>query len=124
MLGLGALVQAFPYISPPPEWIPGVLATLANKANGDPGVVGKSVKSILSDFKKTRQDTWHMDLKVSLQLLKLARRQLLMWSRRRSRQSRSRIWRAFCGRATLHDRLDTRVHMSSVLRVAWHRCWR
>lgn len=65
VLGLGALVQAFPYSSPPPPWIPGVLTTLANKANNDPGMVGKSVKSILSDFKKTRQDTWQMDLKVS-----------------------------------------------------------
>ena len=64
VLGLGALVQAFPYTSPPPPWIPGVLATLATKANADPGMVGKSVKSILSDFKKTRQDTWHVDLKV------------------------------------------------------------
>ncbi|KAL8826264.1 MAG: hypothetical protein Q9191_003914 [Dirinaria sp. TL-2023a] len=63
VLGLGALVQAFPYSSPPPEWIPGVLTTLANKANADPGMVGKSVKSILSEFKKTRQDTWHVDLK-------------------------------------------------------------
>ena len=65
VLGLGALVQAFPYASPPPAWIPGVLATLARKANNDPGVVGRSVKTILSDFKKTRQDTWHMDLKVN-----------------------------------------------------------
>ncbi|CAF9911899.1 MAG: hypothetical protein ALECFALPRED_007754 [Alectoria fallacina] len=63
VLGLGALVQAFPYTSPPPSWIPGILTTLANKANNDPGMVGKSVKSILSDFKKTRQDTWQMDLK-------------------------------------------------------------
>ena len=64
VLGLGALVQAFPYASPPPDWIPGVLSTLANKANGDPGMVGASVKEILADFKKTRQDTWHVDLKV------------------------------------------------------------
>lgn len=64
VLGLGALVQAFPYSSPPPKWIPGILATLATKANSDPGMVGQSVKSILSDFKKTRQDTWHVDLKV------------------------------------------------------------
>ena len=64
VLGLGALIQAFPYSSPPPEWIPGVLTTLANKANGDPGIVGKEVKTILSHFKKTRQDTWSMDLKV------------------------------------------------------------
>lgn len=66
VLGLGALVQAFPYMSPPPTWIPGVLTTLANKANNDPGMVGKSVKSILSDFKKTRQDTWQLDLKVCI----------------------------------------------------------
>ena len=66
VLGLGALVQAFPYTSPPPTWIPGVLTVLANNANNDPGMVGKSVKSILSDFKKTRQDTWQMDLKVRL----------------------------------------------------------
>jgi proteasome activator subunit 4 len=64
VLGLGALVQAFPYKSPPPPWIPSVLTTLANKANNDPGMVGKGVKSILSDFKKTRQDTWQIDLKV------------------------------------------------------------
>ena len=68
VLGLGALVQAFPYTSPPPDWVPGVLATLANKASSDPGMVGKSVKAILSDFKKTRQDTWSLDLKVSFDL--------------------------------------------------------
>ncbi|KAL8633325.1 hypothetical protein Q9189_000860 [Teloschistes chrysophthalmus] len=67
VLGLGSLVQAFPYSSPPPLWIPGVLTTLANKANNDPGMVGKSVKSILSDFKKTRQDTWPTDLKAFTQ---------------------------------------------------------
>jgi len=65
VLGLGALVQAFPYTSPPPEWLPDILATLALKAAGDPGMVGKSVKTILADFKKTRQDTWHVDVKVS-----------------------------------------------------------
>ncbi len=64
VLGLGALAQAFPYTSPPPEWLPEVLATLAGRAAGDPGSVGKSVKSILSDFKKTRQDTWQIDMKV------------------------------------------------------------
>ena len=65
VLGLGALVQAFPYMSPPPAWLPEVLATLAGKAASDPGMVGKSVKSALSDFKKTRQDTWFVDVKVS-----------------------------------------------------------
>lgn len=65
VLGLGALVQAYPYTSPPPAWLPEVLATLATKAAADPGMVGKSVKTVLSDFKKTRQDTWHVDVKVS-----------------------------------------------------------
>ncbi|EMD68003.1 hypothetical protein COCSADRAFT_107963 [Bipolaris sorokiniana ND90Pr] len=63
VLGLGALIQAFPYQSPPPTWLPEVLATLARKAAADPGMVGKSVKTILADFKKTRQDTWHVDVK-------------------------------------------------------------
>jgi proteasome activator subunit 4 len=65
VLGLGALVSAFPYTSPPPSWLPEVLATLAMRAASDPGVVGKGVKQILSEFKKTRQDTWHIDVKVS-----------------------------------------------------------
>jgi proteasome activator subunit 4 len=65
VLGLGALVSAFPYASPPPSWLPEVLATLALKAASDPGVVGKGVKQILAEFKKTRQDTWHIDVKVS-----------------------------------------------------------
>jgi proteasome activator subunit 4 len=64
VLGLGALVQAFPYTSPPPEWLPEVLASLAGRAASDSGMVGKSVKTILSDFKKTRQDTWQIDMKV------------------------------------------------------------
>lgn len=64
VLGLGALVQAFPYTSPPPAWVPSILALLANKASGDPGVVGKGAKSILSDFKKLRSDTWFLDSKV------------------------------------------------------------
>jgi proteasome activator subunit 4 len=65
VLGLGALVEAFPYASPPPKWMPAVLATLANRAASDPGIVGKATKSILSDFKKTRQDSWTVDKKVS-----------------------------------------------------------
>ena len=65
VLGLGALIEAFPYATPPPEWMPEVLATLARKAAGDPGVVGKATKGILSEFKKTRQDSWSVDQKVS-----------------------------------------------------------
>ncbi|OJJ02770.1 hypothetical protein ASPVEDRAFT_42279 [Aspergillus versicolor CBS 583.65] len=63
ILGLGALIQAFPYSSPPPTWIPEALTTLSVRAANDPGIVGSSVKSIISEFKKTRQDTWHIDAK-------------------------------------------------------------
>jgi len=63
VLGLGALVEAFPYATPPPDWMPEVLATLARRAAGDVGVVGKATKAILSDFKKTRQDSWNVDQK-------------------------------------------------------------
>jgi len=64
VLGLGALVEAFPYATPPPRWMPGVLAHLATRAAGDPGIVGKTVKGILAEFKKTRQDSWAVDQKV------------------------------------------------------------
>lgn len=62
VLGLGALVSAFPYKSPPPKWVPQILATLAS-VSSDPGMIGKSVKSLLGDFKNTRHDTWHIDSK-------------------------------------------------------------
>ena len=65
VLGLGSLIEAFPYATPPPEWMPEVLAVLARRAAGDAGVVGKATKSILSEFKKTRQDSWNVDQKVS-----------------------------------------------------------
>ena len=65
VLGLGALIEAFPYATPPPAWMPGVLALLATRAASDPGIVGKATKSILSEFKKTRQDSWSVDQKVS-----------------------------------------------------------
>lgn len=63
VLGLGALIEAFPYATPPPPWMPEVLALLARRAASDPGVVGKATKSILSEFKKTRQDSWGVDQK-------------------------------------------------------------
>jgi proteasome activator subunit 4 len=45
--------------------MPEALTTLSTRAANDPGVVRSSVKSIISEFKKTRQDTWHIDAKVS-----------------------------------------------------------
>lgn len=65
VLGLGSLIEAFPYATPPPGWMPEVLALLARRAASDPGIVGKATKSILSEFKKTRQDSWGVDQKVS-----------------------------------------------------------
>lgn len=64
VLGLGALIEAFPYATPPPSWMPDVLAHLARKPATDPGVVGKAAKSVLAEFKKTRQDSWMVDQKV------------------------------------------------------------
>jgi proteasome activator subunit 4 len=38
---------------------------LAARAASDAGVVGRATKAILSDFKKTRHDTWGVDQRVS-----------------------------------------------------------
>lgn len=62
-LGLGALIDAFPYITPPPKWLPGILALLATRCNSIDGIVGRTAKDILSKFKKDRQDTWMIDSK-------------------------------------------------------------
>ncbi|KAI5953786.1 BLM3 [Candida theae] len=63
-LGLGALINAFPFASPPPKWMPSLLSTLANKSTGIPGIVGKTAKETLGRFRKDRQDSWHVDSKV------------------------------------------------------------
>lgn len=63
-LGLGALINAFPFASPPPKWMPLLLSTLANKSTGIPGLVGKTAKETLGRFRKDRQDSWHVDSKV------------------------------------------------------------
>lgn len=100
VLGLGSLIEAFPYATPPPSWMPEVLALLARKAASDPGVVGKATKSILSEFKKTRQDSWGVDQKVRLNL-----RQSI-WSIEAnlrcsiSHPNNWKIWKVYCGRAT------------------------
>ncbi|KAK6199468.1 uncharacterized protein RJT21DRAFT_121797 [Scheffersomyces amazonensis] len=63
-LGLGALIHAFSFSSPPPSWVPQILTILANKCCGIEGIVGRTAKETLSKFKKDRQDTWHIDSKV------------------------------------------------------------
>lgn len=62
-LGLRAMVEAFPYTTPPPQWLPDILSVLEVKCAGYPGVIGRAAKDALSQFKKTRQDTWHIDSK-------------------------------------------------------------
>lgn len=63
-LGLGAIVNAFPYLSPPPIWFPKLLGILSGNILGLSGIIDKTSKDILSNFKKTRQDTWHIDNKI------------------------------------------------------------
>jgi proteasome activator subunit 4 len=63
-LGLGAIVHAFSFSSPPPKWVPQILASLATNSCGVPGITGKTAKDILGKFKKNRQDTWHIDSRV------------------------------------------------------------
>ncbi|GMM44283.1 Blm10 protein [Pichia kluyveri] len=62
-LGLCALVETYPYTTPPPEWLPEVLTILEVKCTGYSGAIGRAAKDALSQFKKTRQDTWHIDSK-------------------------------------------------------------
>lgn len=62
-LGLCALVEAYPYTTPPPKWLPEVLTILEVKCTSYNGVISKAAKDTLSQFKKTRQDTWHIDSK-------------------------------------------------------------
>ena len=120
VLGLGALIEAFPYATPPPVWMPEVLALLARRAAGDPGTVGKATKSILSEFKKTRQDSWSVDQKVSLpalvlfQILRLVTNYVVISTLRRINL---RTWRGCCGKATL---LELQLAQSlEVKRKAW-----
>ncbi|BFZ54532.1 Proteasome activator BLM10 [Savitreella phatthalungensis] len=65
ILGLSALVSAFPYDSPP-LWLPEVLARLARSAD-NPHPIGASIKRVLASFKKTHNDTWHIDQKAFTQ---------------------------------------------------------
>jgi len=62
VLGLSSIITSFPYEIP--DWMPSSLAFLANKASGDRGMIGTTVKKTLGEFKKTHQDTWLMDQKL------------------------------------------------------------
>ncbi|CCK71148.1 proteasome activator BLM10 KNAG_0G00920 [Huiozyma naganishii CBS 8797] len=60
VLGIGAIVSAFPYVFPLPSWIPEELSRLSFWARTT-GMVGTAAKDIISEFKKVRADTWAFD---------------------------------------------------------------
>ncbi|CEP63521.1 proteasome activator BLM10 LALA0_S08e04390g [Lachancea lanzarotensis] len=60
VIGLGAVISAFPYAFPLPKWIPPQLSGLSSWARTS-GMSGAAAKEIISDFKKVRADTWHLD---------------------------------------------------------------
>ena len=60
IIGLGSIISAFPYVFPLPRWIPKELSRLSSWARTN-GIVGKSAKDIISEFKKMRTDTWYFD---------------------------------------------------------------
>lgn len=60
IIGLGAIISAFPYAFPLPKWIPSQLSSLSSWARTS-GMSGTAAKEIISEFKKVRADTWHLD---------------------------------------------------------------
>ncbi|CCH60767.1 hypothetical protein TBLA_0D02640 [Henningerozyma blattae CBS 6284] len=60
VVGLGAIISAFPYVFPLPRWIPEQLSTLSSWARTS-GIAGSSAKTTISEFKKVRTDTWQFD---------------------------------------------------------------
>lgn len=60
ILGLGAIISAFPYVFPLPKWIPKQLSELSSWARTN-GAAGAAAKNVISEFKKVRTDTWKFD---------------------------------------------------------------
>ncbi|CAI2354209.1 unnamed protein product [Caenorhabditis sp. 36 PRJEB53466] len=56
VLGLSAIVLAFPYSVPP--FLPGVLMTICRFATDKNATIRDAVKRALSEFKRTHQDSW------------------------------------------------------------------
>ncbi|KAL2915214.1 Proteasome activator BLM10 [Polyrhizophydium stewartii] len=61
VLGLAALVLAFPYQVP--AWMPGVLVALSRCAT-DPAPIRATITKTFADFKRTHQDNWEEDKQV------------------------------------------------------------
>ncbi|CAB4252445.1 similar to Saccharomyces cerevisiae YFL007W BLM10 Proteasome activator subunit [Maudiozyma barnettii] len=60
LLGLGAIINAFPYVFPLPSWIPTQLAIVSTWARTN-GMCGTAAKDTINKFKKVRADTWKFD---------------------------------------------------------------
>lgn len=60
ILGLGGIINAFPYVFPLPKWIPKQLDILSTWARTS-GMGGTAAKEVISEFKKVRADTWKFD---------------------------------------------------------------
>ncbi|KAK6098331.1 Proteasome activator BLM10 [Batrachochytrium dendrobatidis] len=58
VLGLAALVQAFPYHAP--EWMPNILVVLSTCIS-DSAPIRTTVSKTFADFKRTHQDNWMQD---------------------------------------------------------------
>eukprot|EP00003_Mantamonas_plastica_P026412 TRINITY_DN539_c0_g1_i5.p1 TRINITY_DN539_c0_g1~~TRINITY_DN539_c0_g1_i5.p1 ORF type:complete len:1612 (-),score=545.12 TRINITY_DN539_c0_g1_i5:1236-6071(-) len=59
VLGLSALILANPY-EVPEDWMPDVLMELTGHVS-DPSPINESVKSLFLEFKRTHQDSWHLE---------------------------------------------------------------
>ncbi|KAG0669660.1 hypothetical protein C6P45_003487 [Maudiozyma exigua] len=60
LLGLGAIINAFPYVFPLPEWIPRQLSIVSAWTRTN-GMCGTAAKDTINRFKKVRADTWKFD---------------------------------------------------------------
>lgn len=59
LLGISALVLAFPYDIP--VWLPDALVFLSNFAT-DPSPIQNTIKRTFTEFRHTHQDTWYEDV--------------------------------------------------------------
>ena len=60
MLLLASAINAYPYEIP--DFMPSVIVDLAACAS-DPSPISTTVNKSLSEFKRTHQDSWHLDVK-------------------------------------------------------------